>query len=64
MNYQYIKTEQADLIATIRLDHYAKRNALSECLIEEIHDALEIFGKEDILFLNLKFFLKRGKERL
>jgi len=54
MNYQYIKTEQADLIATIHLDHYAKRNALSECLIEEIHHALNIFGKEDIRVLVLR----------
>lgn len=54
MNYQYIKTEQSDLIATIRLNHYAKRNALSECLIEEIHDALMVFGKQDIRALVLR----------
>ena len=54
MSYHYIKVEVADLIATIRLDHYAKRNALSECLIEEIHDALEIFGKEDIRALVIR----------
>ncbi|AWW46604.1 methylmalonyl-CoA decarboxylase [Polynucleobacter paneuropaeus] len=54
MNYQYIKTEQADLIATIRFDHYSKRNALSECLIEEMHHALEVFGKEDVRVLVLR----------
>ena len=54
MNYQYIKTEQSDLIATIRLNHYAKRNALSDCLIEEIHDALNVFGKQDVRALVLR----------
>ena len=54
MNYQYIKVEIADLIATIRLNHYAKRNALSECLIEEIHQALDVFSKEDIRALVLR----------
>ena len=54
MNYQYIKTEQSDLIATIRFNHYSKRNALSECLIEEMHHALEVFGKEDVRVLVLR----------
>ncbi len=54
MNYQYIKTEQADLIATIRFNHYEKRNALSECLIEEMHHALEEFGKQDVRVLVLR----------
>jgi methylmalonyl-CoA decarboxylase len=53
MNYQYIKTEQADLIATIRFNHYGKCNALSEYLIEEMHHALDIFGKEDVHLLVL-----------
>jgi len=54
LNYQYIKIEQADLIATIRFNHYEKRNALSECLIEEMHHALEVFGKEDVRVLVLR----------
>ena len=54
MNYQYIKIEQADLIDTIRFNHYSKRNALSECPIEEMHHALEVFGKEGVRVLVLR----------
>ena len=54
MDYQFIKIEQSDLIATIRFNHYSKRNALSECLIEEMHHALDLFGREDVRVLVLR----------
>jgi len=54
MAYTFIKVEQADQIATVRFDNYAKRNALSAGLIAELRSALEEFGKEDIRVLVLR----------
>ena len=54
MGYQYIKTEQSEFIATIRFDHNEKRNALSECLIDEMILALAEFEKQDVRALVLR----------
>ncbi|CAM3737289.1 methylmalonyl-CoA decarboxylase [Polynucleobacter brandtiae] len=54
MNYSYIKVEHSGLIGTIRFDHYIKRNALSEPLIEEMEDALLEFGQQDIRVVVLR----------
>ena len=59
MEYKYIKTEQAETIATIRFNHYEKRNALSEALIDEIQDALKKFGSQDVRALVLRNDQKR-----
>ncbi|KAB2856015.1 MAG: methylmalonyl-CoA decarboxylase, partial [Sphingopyxis terrae] len=54
MAYSFIKTAAADNIATIRFDNYAKRNALSEGLIDEVLDAIDGFGREDVRALVLR----------
>jgi len=60
MEYRFIKVERDELIATIRFNHYEKRNALSESLIAEMEHALIQFGQEDIRALVLRNDQKRS----
>ena len=60
MEYRHIKVERDELIATIRFNHYEKRNALSEALIVEMDHALLQFSQEDIRALVLRNDQKRS----
>lgn len=48
MSYSFIKTHVEGHVATIRFYNYAKRNALSKCLIREFMSALDHFANQDI----------------
>lgn len=54
MNYSFIKAVTNGNVATIRFANYAKRNALSKDLIDEVLSALNTFSTQDIRALILR----------
>lgn len=54
MTTNYIKTSVSGTIAEIRFDNYAKRNALSKSLIDELLQALAAYSQQDIRALIIR----------
>jgi methylmalonyl-CoA decarboxylase len=49
-----VRTEIADSIGTLFLDHYAKRNALSRQLVEDVQTAVDQFRRERVRVVVLR----------
>ncbi len=54
VDFTYIRTELDGCVAAIRFDNYARRNALSAALIDEVLTAIATFAQADVRVLVLR----------